>query len=275
MSIKLMAQVWEYQLTRGEQAVLLAMADHADDNGNNCFPSIALLAWKTDYSERQITRILQQLTQRKVLEIVVPATNRRPTEYAIRLQHATPKQAPPVRSAWGDTTSPLEVTPRHPKKPARGDISNARGDILHARGDIAMSPEPLEPSLEPSVSERVRAREPAPPAPSAKPKAVIVYHNLVGFPPDVVGEQAIIAAVGEDEPSLKRWGDAVTAWLLSGHRGSNVRGMLDWYRDGVPSYKLQETNGNGQPGRSAGHRARPPAPVVERVYDPALEDEFN
>lgn len=125
-----------------------------------------------------------------------------------------------------------------------------------------------------SASSRARADAPAPSPAPAKPKAVIIYENLVKYPPDVVGEQAIVAAVGEDEPSLKRWGDVVTAWLLSGHRANNVRGMLDWYRDGIPSYKLQE-NGNGQPGRSAGRRAGPPAPVVARVYDPALEDEFN
>ena len=46
MSIKIMSQVWELDINHSEMIVLLAMADHADDDGQNCYPSNAYLAWK-------------------------------------------------------------------------------------------------------------------------------------------------------------------------------------------------------------------------------------
>ena len=61
MSIKTMSQVWELDIDHGEMIVLLAMADHADDDGQNCYPSNAYLAWKTGYSDRQVRRVLRTL----------------------------------------------------------------------------------------------------------------------------------------------------------------------------------------------------------------------
>lgn len=61
MSILLMAQVWECDLDHSQQSVLLALADHARDDGTYCFPSVARVAWKTGYSVRQTQRILKQL----------------------------------------------------------------------------------------------------------------------------------------------------------------------------------------------------------------------
>ena len=41
MSVKIMSQVWELDIDHSEMIVLLAMADHADDDGQNCYPSNA------------------------------------------------------------------------------------------------------------------------------------------------------------------------------------------------------------------------------------------
>ena len=35
MSVKIMSQVWELDIDHSEMIVLLAMADHADDDGQN------------------------------------------------------------------------------------------------------------------------------------------------------------------------------------------------------------------------------------------------
>jgi 5-methylcytosine-specific restriction endonuclease McrA len=61
MSAKTVGKVWELALTPAKQTVLLALADHADHEGNNAFPSVDLIAWKTGYSERQVRRIMKEL----------------------------------------------------------------------------------------------------------------------------------------------------------------------------------------------------------------------
>jgi len=68
MSALVMGLVWETAETenfgRAEKYVLLAYADHADSNGKNIYPSIALVSKKTFYEERSIqatTRNLEKL----------------------------------------------------------------------------------------------------------------------------------------------------------------------------------------------------------------------
>ena len=135
MSIRLMSMVWELQLSHAEQSVALAMADHADDDGSKIFPSIARIAWKTGYSERQVQRIIVNLVDKRLLIVVFPPSQHRATEYRMDIDAIPPK--PPFVSQ---------------KRSARGDILAPRGDISKPRGDIAMSPDPsLEPPIDPPI----------------------------------------------------------------------------------------------------------------------------
>lgn len=61
MSVKIMGQVWDLDLPHNKLIVLLAMADHADHQGSNVYPSQGLIAWKTGYSIRTIRRIIKSL----------------------------------------------------------------------------------------------------------------------------------------------------------------------------------------------------------------------
>lgn len=97
MSFKLLSQVWGKELGRAEQTILLAMADYADDDGRNCYPSYERLAWKTGYSSRQVGRIIKDLLAQGVLVITKPATQHRPPVYWIRLDAA--KDKPPYRES--------------------------------------------------------------------------------------------------------------------------------------------------------------------------------
>lgn len=67
MSVKVMGAVWGLDLPANEMLVLLAMADHSDHEGNNIYPSIGLIAWKTGYSESQVRRIIKRLVKSQVL----------------------------------------------------------------------------------------------------------------------------------------------------------------------------------------------------------------
>ncbi|MCA1670594.1 MAG: helix-turn-helix domain-containing protein [Thermomicrobia bacterium] len=157
MSIKLMAMVWEYQFTRPEQSIMLALADHAQDDGTHVYPSVARIAWKTDYSERQVQRILRDLEAKG---IVVPVKHGRggrnhATEYHLFIEK-------------GDKKTPFQT--KGDREREKGDTGDAKGDIAEVKGDTMMSPEPSSESPhESKESSKDTARSRAPLAASPTP----------------------------------------------------------------------------------------------------------
>jgi hypothetical protein len=145
MSGKIMGQVWDLDLPHNKLIVLLAMTDHADHEGNNIFPSMELIAWKTGYSERQVRRIVQSLEKDKLL-----TKTSRPgytNMYAVNLSAG--KQKAPFTS--------VKITPDKMSYPVQKEgitpdiaMSDQIGhlDVLPTP-DIQMS---YEPSLEPSIN---------------------------------------------------------------------------------------------------------------------------
>jgi Helix-turn-helix domain/Conserved phage C-terminus (Phg_2220_C) len=92
MSVKVMGQVWELDLPHQEVLVLLAMADHADHEGRHVRPSLALLAWKTHYSKRQVIRIIQALEVKRLIRVRKAGGGRgKATEYTLHLENGVKK----------------------------------------------------------------------------------------------------------------------------------------------------------------------------------------
>lgn len=151
MSGYLQGQVWFRDVRGSERDVLLAMADHGDDDGTRIFPSVDYLSWKVGISRRQVQRIVSGLREKGALIVVREATRYEPTHYRMELDAlpAKPKYEPKNRDD-------VDVTPAD----SRGDKSPPSGVTdPAARGDVQMSPEPSgEPSEKPSTSNR-RARE--------------------------------------------------------------------------------------------------------------------
>ena len=71
MSIRLMSQVWEDTRieSQAELLVLLALADHARDDGL-CWPSMRSIAGKARIEERSAQRIIRRLTEKDFVELV-------------------------------------------------------------------------------------------------------------------------------------------------------------------------------------------------------------
>jgi len=91
--MKLMVRVLEEAaLSRPQQAVLVAMAESANDDGSHCYPSVDKIAWKAGYKPRNVVSIIRELRSLNVLEVVEEATARRPTEYRIHLDEAPRKE---------------------------------------------------------------------------------------------------------------------------------------------------------------------------------------
>ena len=93
MSIRQILQVWEHEFSHPHQAVLLALADHAHEDGTGIRASISRIAWKTGYSERSVQNIMSQLRELGILVIAVPATHNTPNEYYFDWSVATPKSS--------------------------------------------------------------------------------------------------------------------------------------------------------------------------------------
>jgi DNA-binding transcriptional regulator YhcF (GntR family) len=64
MSIKVMSWVWDHSKAKGaELLVLLAIADHASDNGGNAWPSQRTLARRARVTERSVQRAITSLVE--------------------------------------------------------------------------------------------------------------------------------------------------------------------------------------------------------------------
>lgn len=136
-----MGKVWDLDLPHNQLLVLLALADHADHEGNNVYPSLGLVAWKTGYSEQQVRRILKLLVESGILieRGRVPGT---PTRYSIRLSAGKLKQP---RKKTPSKKSPLtKCNPLHfDSDPLHFDTPTP--DIPSLKNDGEPSIEPSEP----------------------------------------------------------------------------------------------------------------------------------
>lgn len=146
MSVKAMAIVWESDLPQREKFVLLAYADHADHQGNNVFPSVGLIAWKTGYSPRSIQRITQTLVDNQYM--IPEGINEKYNTNAYRIDlESLPRLSPYL---GGDNLSGGKyggdsLTGVGEKG---GDNLSDRGDKTPSGGDTAVSPDPsVKPSL--------------------------------------------------------------------------------------------------------------------------------
>jgi len=123
-----MGEVFSLELSQSEKLVLLAMADHAKDDGTRVFPSVARIAWKVDLSTRQVQRIIAQLKIKGLLVIMRKGNSRFKfsTEYRINLSAGERKEV-----FRGDISRPKDDT-----------IMSHKNDIPHIKRDIVMSPQP-------------------------------------------------------------------------------------------------------------------------------------
>lgn len=155
MSAKIMGQVWDLDISHASMLVLLAMADHADHEGRNIYPSVGLIAWKVGYSQRQVQRIIKALVAEGIL-IEESRQIGKTTRYRINTSAAPQKQPyTPERRQ--------NVTPTHdkmsPHECATHDTAMSpppMTQLCHPTHDTAMSPEPsVNHHVEPSVGDAV------------------------------------------------------------------------------------------------------------------------
>lgn len=117
MSVRVMTWVFDHSRAEGsDRLVLLAIADRANDEGGDAWPSLAWIAQKANLSERTVRRCLRSLEENGEIETLVQAGgnkftrhDRRPNAYRVVMHsggstggHTCPPDEP--RGVKYDTT---------------------------------------------------------------------------------------------------------------------------------------------------------------------------
>lgn len=87
MSAKTTGTIWDLDISVPWRMVLLAMVDHADHNGEHMRASQGFIAWKTGYSSRNVSRIIQEM-QTEGLLILTDESIGQENEYRFNLSAA-------------------------------------------------------------------------------------------------------------------------------------------------------------------------------------------
>lgn len=149
-----MQEVWSNApVSGGALLVLLAIADSADEMSRTCFPGIENLAHKARLSERQVKRVISELTELTVIHVDRNASPFKTNLYRI---------SDPANWARSDNMSPPPMgRPCHPK-----------GDAHVTSDGTPMSPKPSVTGEEPSDTREndLFSGEDTTLATSAKPK---------------------------------------------------------------------------------------------------------
>lgn len=108
MSIKLMSIVWELDLPSSEKLVLLSLADQANDDGTQCWPSVRRLVARCGQSERTVQRAIKSLQKRGLISV-----EERKGTSSNYLIHPRQPDTPVKKSPPSNTTkTPVTVTPK-------------------------------------------------------------------------------------------------------------------------------------------------------------------
>lgn len=178
MSIRLMSDVWRTDLPTTEKMVLLVIADHANDEGTQSYPSQATIAEKASISIRTVQRAVNTLWEQGYVRVFKHAggsancrEDRRPHLYQINIAKlrgdsvtARKSDGATLTTSTGRQSRPMN----HPLEPSKGSapdgapvkelmalyFENYTGELAPGRGQTAgqiqaalktMPPEKLAP----------------------------------------------------------------------------------------------------------------------------------
>lgn len=171
MSVKVSSWVWEHSKTGGgDRLLLLAIADCADDDGDNAWPSVATLARKTQTADRTVQRGIERLEREGCVEVDRGAGRGGTHRYRVLMDARAAGQVPPAEPVDNamqpvdNSPEPVENQPQgvsdcHPVR-LTGEVTQLR----HRGGDTAVSPERPE-----------RPRTTTPPTPASRGSTICVH----------------------------------------------------------------------------------------------------
>jgi len=110
MSIRLMSVVWDLDLPSGEKLVLLSLADQANDEGRQCWPSVETIMRRSGQGERTVRRAIAVLEEKG--HLTRHHRTGTSTQYHVHpCQIGTPVKAAPLPNT---TETPAKLAPKPP-----------------------------------------------------------------------------------------------------------------------------------------------------------------
>jgi hypothetical protein len=144
VSVKVSSWVWEHSKTGGgDRLLLLAIADCADDDGDNAWPSVSTLAHKTQTADRTVQRGIDRLQREGCLEVHRGAGRGGTHRYRVLMDDRAAGREPaqPV-------DGPGDSQPESGDNPGEGcqsvtpvRLTEGVTQLRHRGGDTAVSPE--------------------------------------------------------------------------------------------------------------------------------------
>ena len=150
MSIKVMSQIWATSTHKGSALLLLlAIADHAHDDGGGAYPSVETLAAKIRMGKRNVMYLLKTLEKSGELTTSRDSGPNGANLYQINIVQSLHVQSPIVQSLHVQNPTPLSAIPCKGMVQSHVSLSAT-----------AVAPKPsLEPSLEPLVRKKVERKK--------------------------------------------------------------------------------------------------------------------
>lgn len=220
MSVRVMSIVFEADggLTATQKLVLLALADHAADDGTSVYPSVKTISHKTNLAEGGVRKALRELrdSDLKLIKITRHFTNRRPNQYTINVTRlAGMKRVLPDDSqeSWVSPHDTPTVTKKHPRLSPRDTDPSV---TINEPSEHAVEKKPRERDLLfDSIAEVCQVD----PATSGKSIGTVKAALLKATPPYTPEE---VKTFGEQWWSWKERSAPPTIWQLR-ERIGNVR----------------------------------------------------
>lgn len=197
------------------KSVLLALADHASDEGKSIYPAVARLERMTGLKDRTIQRAESALESLGILKHIGYS------EYGTKEYNIIPAC---LASFVGGDSGTEKVYQNH------------RGGDSEYKKSASESP---KPSFKPSVKPIKHTHE-KPDWNSVTPKncgdipEIRFFMDATGFIPGQLSYEFIYDFLRNNTVTAENLSAAWKAWNARGYNSRNVSGLLEWARDGIP-----------------------------------------
>lgn len=226
MSIKIMAQVWDLDLSPTEKLILLAYTDHADHDGGNIYPAVKTIATKTGLSERSVQLMTRSLEKKGYLE--------------------TDGKGPKGTNKWqfrGATDSP--------RTRFRGEKDAGGGESDGTKG---VNPDSPEPSFNRPIESSRGRNKPAQKSPPAnRVPELIEFRRVTGGYPSKGSFETVIKAMRKSaeicpDPEVRKFHlqDCYREWTDRGYNPRSVKWLSEWAISGIPAIGANGSKGKKQ-----------------------------
>ncbi|WP_225199334.1 helix-turn-helix domain-containing protein [Gluconobacter oxydans] len=159
MSVQAMTWAWAQTVVTDPLAVsvLLAYANFATPNGEDCFPSTEVIVQMTKLSERTVRKKVDDLIiagvmevgDQEIVRVKIAHAGRRPVNYRLRMDVLTPDDVPPADSIPG-VQLVHETTGRGAARVGQGCSSGSLGVQLTSFRGAPAAPKPIYNPNKPS-----------------------------------------------------------------------------------------------------------------------------